>query len=186
MRVIAGEKRHLLLKCLPGDKVRPTTDITKETLFNILNPYIPGCSFLDLFSGTGAIGIEAMSRGAEKVVFVDNARDSLSCIKDNLKHTGLIDDARIIANDAVSAVVILEGEGKAFDVIFMDPPYDNELEKRVLERLSGSVLVNDDTVIVVEASKKTDMSYLPDLGFYVFKEKDYKNNKHVFIRKREV
>ncbi|MBR6358483.1 MAG: RsmD family RNA methyltransferase, partial [Lachnospiraceae bacterium] len=72
-----------------------------------------------------------------------------------------------------------------FDVIFMDPPYDNELEKRVLERLSGSVLVNDDTVIVVEASKKTDMSYLPDLGFSVFKEKDYKNNKHVFIRKRE-
>ena len=185
MRVIAGEKRHLLLKSVPGDRVRPTTDITKETLFNILNPYIPGCSFLDLFSGTGAIGIEAMSRGAAETVFVDNSKESLSCIKDNLTSTGLMDRARVIGRDSLTALSLLEGEGKCFDIIFMDPPYDNELEKQVLTRLSESKLSGPDTVIVVEASKKTDMSYISELGFTCFKEKDYKNNKHVFLKRTE-
>lgn len=186
MRVIAGTKRHLNLRAVPGNSVRPTTDITKETLFNVLNPYVYKSSFLDLFSGTGAIGIEALSRGAEYVVFVDNGRESLDCIKDNLKTTRLTEEARIIAKDAASALAILESEKRLFDIIFMDPPYDKELEKMVLQKLSGSCLLNEDTIIVVEASRNTDMSYIPELGFEIYKEKDYKNNKHVFIRlKRE-
>lgn len=182
MRVIAGEKRHLHLKAVPGDAVRPTQDITKETLFNVINPYIAGSSFLDLFSGTGAIGIEAMSRGAKKVVMVDNSPASIAVMKENLHTTGLTERARVYSADAVGVIKLLEAENEAFDFIFMDPPYNHEHEKRVLEKLSGSVLVNDETWIIVEASNATDLSYVPDLGFEIFKEKIYKTNKHVFIR----
>ncbi len=184
MRVIAGEKRHLLLKAVPGEAVRPTQDNTKETLFNVINPYIAGSSFIDLFSGTGAIGIEAMSRGAKTVVMVDNSNASINVMKENLRTTGLTERARVMTSDAIGALNVLEGEAKAYDFIFMDPPYDHEHEKRVLEKLQNSSLVNDETWIIVEASNKTDLSYVPNLGFEIFKEKIYKNNKHVFIRKQ--
>lgn len=182
MRVIAGSRRHLILKTVPGMAVRPTQDRTKETLFNILNPYLADCRFLDLFSGSGAIGIEALSRGAGDVVMVEQSADSLSCIKENLKTTKLTEEARLLSMDVFRALPLLEAEGKAFDIIFMDPPYDNELEKRVLEHLADSCLVNEDTLIVVEASLQTDFSYLNGLGFELFREKNYKNNRHVFIQ----
>ncbi len=185
MRVIAGSRRHLLLKTVPGMAVRPTQDRTKETLFNILNPYLADCRFLDLFSGSGAIGIEALSRGAKDVVLVEQSPESLACIKDNLKSTRLSDEARLLSMDVFRAIPLLEAEGKAFDIIFMDPPYDNELEHRVLERLADSCLVNEDTLLIVEASLQTDFLYLNELGFEMFREKKYKNNQHVFIQTRE-
>lgn len=185
MRVIAGSRRHLLLKTVPGMSVRPTQDRTKETLFNILNPYLADCRFLDLFSGSGAIGIEALSRGAKDVVMVEQSTESLACIKENLKTTRLTDEARLLSMDVFRALPLLEAEGKAFDIIFMDPPYDNELERRVLTQLADSCLVNADTLLVVEASLQTDFSYLEELGFELFREKKYKNNQHVFIQTQE-
>lgn len=185
MRVIAGSRRHLLLKTVPGMSVRPTQDRTKETLFNILNPYLADCRFLDLFSGSGAIGIEALSRGARDVVMVEQSTESLACIKENLKTTRLTDEARLLSMDVFRALPLLEAEGKAFDIIFMDPPYDNGLERRVLEQLADSCLVNEDTLLVVEASLQTDFSYLEELGFELFREKKYKNNQHVFIQTQE-
>lgn len=182
MRVIAGSRRHLLLKTVPGMAVRPTQDRTKETLFNILSMYLADCRFLDLFSGSGAIGIEALSRGAKDVVMVEQNAEALSCIRENLKTTKLSEEARLLGMDVLQAVALLETEGRAFDIIFMDPPYDNELERKVLERLSGSCLIGEDTLIVVEASLQTDFSYLEALGFELFREKKYKNNKHVFIQ----
>lgn len=185
MRVIAGSRRHLILKTVPGMAVRPTTDRTKETLFNILNPYLADCRFLDLFSGSGAIGIEALSRGAEAAVLVEQSAESLSCIKENLKTTKLTEEARLLGMDVFRAIPMLESEGKSFDIIFMDPPYEKELERQVLERLSDSVLVAEDTLIVVEASLQTDFSYLDGLGFEIIREKKYKNNQHVFIQRQE-
>lgn len=185
MRVIAGSRRHLLLKTVPGTAVRPTQDRTKETLFNILNPYLADCRFLDLFSGSGAIGIEALSRGAKDVVMVEQSTESLACIKENLKTTRLTEEARVLGMDVFRALPALEAEGKAFDIIFMDPPYDNGLERRVLEQLAGSCLINAETWIVVEASIQTDFSYLDELGLEVFREKNYKNNRHLFIQTRE-
>ena len=185
MRVIAGSRRHLLLKTVPGMAVRPTQDRTKETLFNILNPYLADCRFLDLFSGSGAIGIEALSRGAGDVVMVEQSPDSLACIKENLKNTRLTEEARLLGMDVFRALPTLEAEGKAFDIIFMDPPYDKELERRVLEYLADSCLVNEDTMIVVEASLQTDFSYVDGIGLEVFREKKYKNNQHVFIQTQE-
>ena len=185
MRVIAGSRRHLILKTVPGMAVRPTQDRTKETLFNILNPYLADCRFLDLFSGSGAIGIEALSRGAKDVVMVEQSAESLACIKENLTTTKFVNEARVLAMDVFSAIPKLAAEGKAFDIIFMDPPYNNELEKRTLTMLADSCLINEDTLIVVEASMQTKFSYVEELGLEVFREKNYKNSRHVFIQTNE-
>ncbi|MDO4439795.1 MAG: 16S rRNA (guanine(966)-N(2))-methyltransferase RsmD [Eubacteriales bacterium] len=182
MRVIAGTAKRLQLKTLDGMDTRPTTDRIKETLFNMIAPSVFGSVFLDLFSGSGGIGIEALSRGAREAVFVEKNPKAMACIKENLKHTKLVEKGMTLTRDALSALYQLEGE-KVFDFVFMDPPYDQELEKEVLTYLSGSDLIYEDTLIIVEASRHTDFSYLEDLGFVLIKEKEYKTNKHVFIEK---
>ena len=185
MRVIAGTRRSIRLKTIKGDDVRPTTDRIKETLFNMLNPYLADCTFLDLFSGSGAIGIEALSRGASQAVLVEQDREALACLKDNLKITRFTKEARLLESDVFFALKRLEAEGKPFDLIFMDPPYNKELEKRVLETLANSCLADEDTMIIVEASAQTSFSYVEALGFYIQKEKSYGSNKHIFIKKHE-
>lgn len=182
MRVIAGSAKRLQLKTLDGLDTRPTTDRVKETLFNMIAPTIFNSVFLDLFSGSGGIGIEALSRGAREAVFVENHTKAMDCIKENLKHTRLESKAMTMTRDVMTALYQLEGE-KEFDFIFMDPPYGRELEKGVLEYLAGSRLVYEDTVIIVEALRETKFSYLEDLGFSLLQEKLYKTNKHVFIEK---
>ena len=183
MRVIAGSAKSLRLKTIDGMDTRPTTDRIKETLFNMINVYIPGARFLDLFAGSGAIGIEALSRGASEAVFIDNNRKCIDCIKANLKFTKLEDRASVYNTTAVGAITMMEDEDP-FDIIFVDPPYDNLYERDVILALEESELVDDDTIIIVEASKETTFEYLEDTVFMIYKEKDYKTNKHVFIRRR--
>ena len=182
MRVIAGTARSLPLKTVPSDEIRPTTDRTKETLFNILNPIIGGCRFLDLYSGSGGIGIEALSRGAAFVCFVENYRPAIRVITDNLNFTKLQDRAELLKEDVRNALPRLEGR-KPFDIIFMDPPFEKGLEKTTLEYLSHSSLLAEDGLIVVEASVYTDFSYLEDMGFRLERYKKYKKHAHLFIRK---
>lgn len=183
MRVISGSARSLKLKTLEGLDTRPTTDRIKETLFNMIQNDIYDCSFLDLFSGSGAIGIEGLSRGANKCVFVDNNPKAIEVINDNLEFTKLKDNASVLAKSYEVAIAELESKNNVFDVVFMDPPYDNGLEKNVLELLAKSVIINNDTIVIVEASLDTNFDYLDGLGFEVYKEKLYKTNKHIFIRK---
>lgn len=180
MRVIGGTAKRLQLKTLDGIETRPTTDRIKETLFNMINPYIYDCNFLDLFAGSGGIGIEALSRGAREAVFVEKNPKAMVCIKDNLKFTNLSQKARTMTGDVMTALRKLEGEIK-FDYIFMDPPYDQGWEKIVLEYLAESSLLSEDCVVIVEASKETKFDYLEDFGFLLIKEKEYKTNKHVFV-----
>lgn len=182
MRVIAGTARSLRLKTLERMDTRPTTDRIKETLFNIIGPSVYDSVFLDLFSGSGGIGIEALSRGAREAVFVEKNPKAMACIKENLRFTRLEGKATTITGDVMDALYRLEGD-KVFDIIFMDPPYSLGLERKVLEYLAGSGLVYEDTVMITEASKDTDFSYTEDIGLYVFREKLYKTNKHVFIEK---
>jgi 16S rRNA (guanine(966)-N(2))-methyltransferase RsmD len=181
MRVIAGKARRLLLKTPEGFETRPTTDKTKETLFNILNPYLADADFLDLFSGSGAIGIEAISRGAKYAAFVEDSKAALDCIKANLLFTKLANAAEIIPHTVTEAIRMLELRGKVFDVIFMDPPYNNLLEMEILLALQDSNIIYCDTIIVVEASLKTNFDYLENTKFRIFKKKEYKTNQHVFI-----
>lgn len=181
MRVIAGTARRIQLKTVPGMDTRPTTDRIKETLFNILQPELYNAHFLDLFSGSGAIGIEALSRGCRMAVFVECGREAAACIQDNLKRTNLSEHGFLLKKDVFAALEQLEKEEKCFDIIFMDPPYNMDHEKRVLSRLRSSVLLNDETLIIVEASLETDFSYIDDLGYRIVREKSYKTNKHIFL-----
>ena len=181
MRVIAGKCRSLPLKTLPGKDTRPTTDRIKETLFNILQNDIPGCRFLDLFSGSGAIGIEALSRGAESCCFVDKSRQAVSIINDNLRFTKLENQATVLQMDVMSAVRYLSGQ-VPFDVVFLDPPYLHDLEKEALETLRTAPCVTGDTLFVVEASIKNDFSWLDNSGYTCIKWKTYKTNEHLFLR----
>uniref|UniRef100_UPI003AB2AE76 16S rRNA (guanine(966)-N(2))-methyltransferase RsmD n=2 Tax=Massilistercora timonensis TaxID=2086584 RepID=UPI003AB2AE76 len=180
MRVIAGTARRLQLKTLDGFETRPTTDRIKETLFNMLTPYLYDCIFLDLFAGSGGIGIEALSRGAMKAYFVDNNPNAIACIKENLKHTRLFQKGETMPVDVLTALKRLEGN-QQFDFIFMDPPYGKGLEREALEYLAGSELLAEEGVIIVEAARETEFDYLDSLGFTAIKTKIYKTNKHVFI-----
>ena len=182
MRVIAGTARSLPLKTPASMDTRPTTDRIKETLFNMLSNDIPGCRFLDVFSGSGAIGIEALSRGAAMAVFVENSRKAVECINKNLAFTKLADRAQVLSADAVQAVGMLERQGQAFDVIFMDPPYGKLLEKQVLNRLASSGIVDKNTWIIVESDLDTEYDYLTDIGYEIDRVKKYKTNKHTFIQ----
>lgn len=182
MRVIAGTARSLPLKAPEGLDTRPTTDRIKETLFNMLQADVPGAVFVDLFSGSGGIGIEALSRGARKAYFADNSPKAISCIQQNLTFTKLAERAIVLKQDALSALnSIYEKEA---DIIFMDPPYGCGYERDVLALLSGMRYVTDETLIIVEASLDTDFSYLEETGFYMEKDKRYKTNRHVFIRRK--
>jgi len=180
MRVIAGSARHLPLKTPAGMDTRPTTDRIKETLFNMLQEDVPGCVFVDLFSGSGGIGIEALSRGAKKAYFVENSVNAFNCIRQNLSFTKLQDRAIVLRN---AYDVLKNLPEKKVDILFMDPPYHCDHEKRAMELLKSAPYVTEDTLIIVEASLDTDFSWLADMGFYVEKEKRYKTNKHVFIRR---
>lgn len=182
MRVIAGSAKRLQLKTIEGMDTRPTTDRIKETLFNMIAHGLADSSFLDLFSGSGAIGIEALSRGAKEAVFVEQNKKAMQCIKENLKFTKLSDRAEVLETDVMSALNRLEHH-KKFDYVFMDPPYNQFLERRALEYLAGSDLLAEDALIIVEASLETDFSYVEKMGFSIIKEKNYKTNKHIFLEK---
>lgn len=182
MRIIAGTARSLPLKAVEGMSTRPTTDRIKETLFNMLQSEVSGSYFLDLFAGSGQMGLEAISRGAAYSVFVDNNKKAVACIEDNIRFTKFDKECRVYASDALSALRAMEGRYQ-FDIIFMDPPYNQEIEKEVLRYLASSSLLKEDTTIIVEASLETKFDYLEELGFSLRKLKTYKTNAHAFIEK---
>ncbi|GFI61111.1 ribosomal RNA small subunit methyltransferase D [Clostridiales bacterium] len=157
MRVIAGSARRLRLEAPEGIDTRPTADRVKESLFNMLNPDIFGCRFLDLFSGSGAIGIEALSRGAKKVVFVDSSERCLNVIKRNLNFTGLSDKAEIIKSDVYAAIQQLR-DGEQFDIIFMDPPYAGGFYLPVLKEIYEARILASSGFVVAESSKEYKFS----------------------------
>ena len=150
----------------------------------MLMPYLPGCIFLDFFSGTGGIGIEALSRGAKQAVFVEKDRKTASILKENLVFTKFTEESVVFQTDILSGIGQTEHLIKCpADIIFMDPPYHEGYEEPVLKRLASSSLLGEETIIIVEADLKTDFSFVKDLGFSVFKDKTYKTNKHVWLKK---
>ena len=184
MRVIAGKARRLILKSAPGLDTRPTTDRIKETLFNILNPELPGASFLDLFAGSGGIGIEALSRGARFAVFVDNSPKAIRCIQENLAHTKLADDALVLQKNAISGIRELALRNYRFDLVFMDPPYQSGVEEETLKALAASGIIDQDTLVIIEAERHNTLDFIDHTNFEVIRVKDYKTNKHYFLKIR--
>lgn len=183
MRVIAGTARRIPLKTPTGMETRPTTDRIKETLFNMLQPYLCDCRFLDLFSGSGGIGIEALSRGAEHTVFMDMGDEPIRCIRENLRNTKLETKAEVMKIDVISGLRQLNQRGAQFDIIFLDPPYRCQWEQKVLEEIKNLEIAHEGTMIIFEAALDTDISYVSDLGYTIHKLKKYKTNMHVFLLK---
>ena len=179
MRVVAGTARSVSLVTPSGPHTRPTTDRIKETLFNIIQGDVPGCRFLDLFAGSGGVGIEALSRGAESAVFVDSDSQAIRCVKANLAHTHLDKNADVLAMDAGRALYKLAAAGKRFDVIFVDPPYESDYES-ILQSISRSGVLDPEGIVIAEMDADRELS-LEGTGLRIYREKDYKNNKHVFI-----
>ena len=180
MRVIAGSRKSLKLKTLEGNNTRPTNDRIKETLFNMLGNDVNFCRFLDLFAGSGQIGIEALSRGAESAVFVENNRGCVDIIKDNLKFTRFTEESKVIFKDVFTA---LAGNmvGNGFHIIFMDPPYAQHREDEALKSIRENKILAEDGFVIIEADLERDFSFAENLGFKIIKEKIYKTNKHVFL-----
>lgn len=181
MRVIAGTARSLKLKTPEGTDTRPTTDRIKETLFNMIQTEVPDSIFVDLFAGSGGIGIEAISRGARHAYFVENTKDAISCIQDNLVFTKFTDKATLLKQDVLSSLSLIAE--KEVNIIFMDPPYRLGIESSVFALLAKQKYVTADTLIIVEAKLDKNFDFLKELGFEIIKEKNYKTNKHVFCRK---
>ncbi len=172
IRVVSGTAGGLLLKTLPGDNTRPTLDRVKEPMFSMINDLIPGSWVLDLFAGTGALGIEALSRGAQGAVLGDTSREAVSVIRANLAHTKLEDKARVVMGDYKDTIVKLSKEGKSFEIVFVDPPYDSMLYTDVLKRLASARIIRTGSLVVCE-HRKEDVLPKEVEHFTIDREKTY-------------
>ena len=161
MRVISGRYRGRRLKGPKGMDLRPTGDRLKETLFNILKPRISGAVVLDIFSGTGAIGIEALSRGADRVVFVERDPAAIDLIRQNLQTCGIENDFLIIREDVFTTLRSLARQDFKSDIIFFDPPYDWKHYTDLLKLAFKPELMSPDACVVIEHTRKAT---LPESG----------------------
>lgn len=155
MRVIGGSYRGRRLRTTAGHAVRPTSDRLRETLFNVLTPVISGKNFLDICAGSGAVGIEALSRGAQSVTFIDRSRRACAVIELNLKELGIEDNAAIINKDAAVALRRLAGNQQTFDIVFVDPPYDSNVYSEIMTLLGRAGVLSPAGIVIVEHRAKT-------------------------------
>jgi len=158
MRVISGTSKGRKLATPKNLSLRPTSDRVKESIFNILSGRIEGRMVLDLFAGTGNLGIEALSRGAKKVTFVEKGRDALKLIRRNLARFGLEERSGVLPIDASRAIEILNQKGKTFDLIFMDPPYEKGLIEKTLTKLNLHPIYHRDSILVIEHHRRELLS----------------------------
>ena len=160
MQVVAGTARRILLKTIPGEETRPTSNRIKETLFNILMPEIPGCRFLDLFAGSGGIGIEALSRGASDAVFCDHSLDAAKVINGNLKKLG--EQRMVYPYDYKTALDMLKGKKEIFDIVFLDPPYKKkDAYQYAISFLLDNEMLAHDACIVLEYEGDIEVDVSP-------------------------
>jgi 16S rRNA (guanine966-N2)-methyltransferase len=158
MRIIAGKYRSRTLRSLKGQKLRPTSDRLRETLFNVLGPAVGGATFVDLYAGTGAVGIEALSRGARHAIFVEQHAPAVALIRRNLESLGVGAEAEILGMDIARAIERLEARRVHAQFVFLDPPYAANFEyESALEALGESPLVAPDGRVIVEHLRKREL-----------------------------
>jgi len=157
MRIISGERKGLTLKSVPGTTTRPTADKVKESIFNMIGPFFQGGEMLDLYAGSGAIGIEAISRGMEKAVFVDREKKAVETIYSNLNKANLVDYAEVFRTDAQRALKAIKKNERSFDFIFLDPPYEKQQMILELVFIDKHNILKHDGFIVTEHSSKISL-----------------------------
>ena len=171
MRVITGTARGRKLKELTGMEVRPTTDRVKEAIFSIIQFEVEGRRVLDLFAGTGQMGIEALSRGAAHCTFVDLRRESVQLVKENLAHTELTGRAEVVQSDYLA---YLTRSRETFDVVFLDPPYGEEIIKKALQTITRIDKISENGIIICESSSGFDW---PEVSEPYQLQKEYRYGK---------
>jgi len=171
MRVITGTARGRRLKDLPGLDTRPTTDKVKESIFNIVQFDVEGRRVLDLFAGTGQLGVEALSRGAEGCVFVDSSREAARVVRENVAATGFQDRSRVVQGDSLA---FLTSCRERFGLAFLDPPYASDLLDEALKRIAEIDIMTENGIIVCESTAERELPVLP--GPYE-KGRDYRYGK---------
>ena len=159
MRVIAGDLKGRKISTVEGVNTRPTTDQIKENMFNMMGQFFTGGCVLDLFAGSGSLGIEALSRGLDHAVFIDINYDAINIIKENISNLKLNDQAEVYRNDAFKALKILAKKGLKFDLIFLDPPYGKFDITELLDKIAKNDLLNDDGLIICEYGAGVNVQY---------------------------
>ncbi len=158
MRIIGAKYRGLRLRTLNSEKLRPTTDHMRETLFDVLGPRIEGATFLDAYAGTGAVGIEAISRGASDVVFIEHHRPAAQLIRATLKGLGIESGYVLLTSEVPNGLERLERESERFDIVFLDPPYAEIREyHHTLRQLALGPLLGPESIVIAEHSKHIEL-----------------------------
>lgn len=178
MRVISGSARGKKLLCVENNDIRPTLDRVKESVFNMIAFDIPDSCVLDLFSGSGALGIEALSRGASHCTFVDNSKASLDVTKKNLDATHFIESSSLILCDSIE---FINKTDKKFDIIFIDPPYESDLYEKSLSAIRNSRILSDCGFIVLEYDTETTPPFDTN-GYEILKDKKYGRVKILIMK----
>ena len=182
MRVISGTRKRLQLHTVSGMHTRPTQDRIKETLFNMIQNDLCDAQFLDVFAGSGQMGIEALSRGAACAYFIENNKLALDCIHHNITHTRFDDEAFVLPGDVIYELRNLEGRMQ-FDIIFIDPPYHGGYEHDVLETIAQCDLLAEDGYVIVEADLHTDFTFVTDSGLSDLKRKGLQDKQACLFSK---
>jgi 16S rRNA (guanine966-N2)-methyltransferase len=168
MRIIGGTFKNQTLKSPKGEQTRPTSERLRETVFNIAQGYVKGKTFLDLFAGSGAIGIEAISRGAFFATFIEKDRKALHALQENIKKLELENQTKVFAGDVFT--LLKRFKGQSFDLIFIDPPYEKGFQKKTLQLIDELGILAKEAVIFVEESVNNDLTFLKYATFQL-KEK---------------
>ena len=158
MRIISGSSKGRRLATRKSDAIRPTSDRVKESLFGILGDRVKERRVLDLFAGTGNLGIEALSRGARRAVFVEIGRQAVPVIRRNLAECGMWDRSEIVPKDVIRAIGVLKERSERFDLILVDPPYGKGMVQRTLLKLSSNPIYHDDSILVIQHDRREPLS----------------------------
>lgn len=157
MRIVSGKFGGIRLNPVKSDKTRPTTDKVKEALFSILGPYFDGGEFLDLFAGSGAVGIEAVSRGMDHAVLIDRQYQAVKTINENIEKVHAQDNFTVIKGSAEVALAKLAGQGRQFDMVFLDPPYQQQKLIETMTQLLEMKLLKSQAVVICETDNQTEL-----------------------------
>ena len=180
MRIIAGQNRGRKLKAVPGMNTRPTADRVKEAVFSSIEGMLYGCRVLDVFSGTGNIALEAVSRGASEAVLLEKNKEALKVIKENVDVCGH-NKCTVIGGDSMESLNLLGKKKKQFDLIYIDPPYKSDLYQMTLKKIEEKSLLADDGIIIMECAKNASL-YTKNSIFFIYKEKTYGDTSVVYLK----
>lgn len=180
MRIISGRARGTKLYTLEGKNTRPTLDRVKESLFNIIQEDIFDCVFLDLFSGSGAIGLEAASRGANEVILCDNSKDAIDIIKKNITKTHLEDKVKIYNEDYKK--VLNNKINSKLDIIYIDPPYETDFAFEALKILIDKKLLHKESIVIIETDREEIIKEIENLEIKIFDKRKYGRANLIFLK----